>query len=67
MSSGDPLDALEVGPVEHRRGCPAATHELGEEGSRIERFTLPGSDGRTWQVTRCIECGQQVEEVVEGG
>lgn len=66
MSSGvDPLDALGIGPIEHRRGCPAATHELGEEGSRVERFRLLSTrDGREYEVTRCIDCGEQTEEVV---
>jgi hypothetical protein len=72
--SSDPLDALEVGEVEHQRGCPASTHKVGEEGSRIERFevdvpTVPldysGQLGmRRMQTTRCCDCGAQtVDEV----
>jgi hypothetical protein len=63
----DPLDALDVAAVAHLAGCPAWTHAVGEEGSRVERFRLPGSDGREYEVTRCVDCGQQVEEVVDSG
>jgi hypothetical protein len=73
--SDDPLDSLDVAPVEHRRGCPASTHRLNEEGSRLEAFETNVETGRTdergrpltrrYRTVRCIECGEQeVEELV---
>lgn len=64
LTGEEPVYKREAGTLEHFIGCPAEHIEMFEAKGPNKGKLGEGWVGGTFRVTRCLDCGVQIEAIV---